>query len=405
MRQQAISRVRGEPTTGDPNDWRTVLGQAAAGAGMPTTPAEPYHPRSIAGATPAEALNIRKEELMQALVRTMPKPDSFMDAQTGAINWEEYNRATTAWQTSIPTLTRTDPNVQSVLERSAADGMGRQVASFAANVTAGQVDTFRRRNDTALEAMQRAYNELVYQPTWGQYREFKAQLDAAETAYANAINAGDRRGAAAAQAEYQRLRDQNKTAYANIVGAVPSLNSQDLMRLIEKRYPGQFTPAELATALEGMQMPSVTEVQRLGMTPEERAAADKTDREIRRDQIYDYERAQRAAATAAKKAAVVNTAIQQYQGFEQMMRQHYGDQIYGAFVEYQFADSLTKKQIAAGLGTIDGSKRGIRTIDQMMAVRHNYLRAHPELKKNWSKLFDDPTLPADDDDQNPETEE
>lgn len=399
MRRKALERIGGTSAQkADPNDWRSLVAQAQQMTGVTPPPGEgdtsgasqqaQYFARSIAGATPREAVAIRKEEVLSAMARTMPQVAQFTDAE-GAINWDGYNQAVAQWNERVPQLARQDAGVRAVVARADADGYGQSVAQFAAGLTSNQVDSYRRRNDSPLEAMQRAYNELVYAPTWGKYREFKSQLDAATTAYSDAINKGDTRAASKAAVEYNKLKDQNKTAFDSIVGSVPAMNANDLMQLVEKRYPGQFTPDQLRQALSGMSMPSVTDVQRNRMTPEARAEADKRNREYAQNDIKYYEQRQRAAAKAAAKRQEQQTAVNQFNAYQQMMVGYYGQQTWDAYQQYQYADSITKGQIAAALGKVGGGKKGVNIITQMEAVEYNYLRANAELRKWWKKTNPD----------------
>lgn len=351
MRQQALAKVQPDQAAAatDPNDWRAVYQQAAtkAGAAPPDAAtsgtAKPYRPRSIAGANPREAINIRREELLAQIAATMPQPGQFTAATSGTVDWDAYNAAVQRWQAGIQQTARQLPAVRQVLMQAERDAPGRgdQLAQFVDGITPQQVDAYRRRNDTPLEAMQRAYFELVYRPAWD--------------AYAKARERGAPGGA----------------AFGGTVGRVPQLNADQLVALVERRYPGQFTRQQLSTALAGINMPSAQQVQRLAMTPEQRAEAEKREAQAKAS-------AARAAAGRQKRAAAQQQAAQEIGQFEQMMKGHYGAEAYAVYVQWQTADPITRQALA----------RQHKQIREMDAVRFNYAKKYDGFKKYYRRSLE-----------------
>ncbi|MFM8332254.1 MAG: hypothetical protein ACKN9T_11240 [Candidatus Methylumidiphilus sp.] len=223
-----------------------VVGQGAGGtaAGSTAGGAAAYVPKSVYGASPAEAVEVRRNEVLKALAASAPKAEAFM-TDTGKVDFDAYKAAVETWRKNLPILAA---NIGTdILAQAQQDGHwnGEQLKAWLGTVDAGMIDDYKRRNDSAAEAAQRAWFELVY----------TKQFDAL------------------AKADPK----ERSTAYAKTVGSVGAMDASALAGLVTQMYGGRWTEAQLGTLLKGMTMPSMVDVIRNNMPADKRALSDARD--------------------------------------------------------------------------------------------------------------------------------
>lgn len=219
------------------SEYQNVIAKLTGQHAPDTAAAQAYRPLSVAGANPKEALDIRRNEAMRFIVQTQPLAEDFTN-EDGSINFEAYNIAVKQWKSNLPMIAAGIPQVFAVLAQADQEGRGQAMRQFLDSLNGQSVDEYRRRNDTALEAVQRAYFERVYQPALDDYRKL--------------ADAGD------------------SEAYDKTIGAVGPMTGAQLLPAVQSMYPGRFAAEELQ-ALGGLQMPAMQQVMRENMSATARA--------------------------------------------------------------------------------------------------------------------------------------
>ena len=195
-----------------------------------------YQPRTTYGATPEEAAQIRREEVLGIVSSAMPHVADFQ--VDGQPDYEAYNAAVAQFFQELPQRMGTDERLAAV-----AGVMGRQPAELLADVDQEEVTTYWRRNDRPLEAAQRVWEDTVYRPAW--------------EAYNRAVEGGMEKG----------------KAYEGIIEAAGKVQATALIARIQQEYPGRWTEEELREALKGTTFPGVGEATTLRKPEEERVLA------------------------------------------------------------------------------------------------------------------------------------
>jgi DNA-binding ferritin-like protein (Dps family) len=232
-RATALSMVRDSDAAGQASDWTQEYKRfTATGEGASATTTIPYRPLSIAGATPDEALNIRKNEIMRYVSRTQPSAEDYMN-DDGEIDFDAYNAAKKEWAKRLPSIALGLREVAQIGMQADKEGMGDELADYVMNLSQADVDTYRQRNDTPAEAAQRAYFDLVYNKTWDKYNQL--------------VQAGT----------------SKSDAYSRTVGAVGPLGTNELAQLVQRKYGDRWSAEELAQGIGNMTMPAMEQV-RLG---------------------------------------------------------------------------------------------------------------------------------------------
>jgi hypothetical protein len=203
----------------------------------PATALQSYKPRSVAGANPTEKLEIRQQEIMQQVSRTQPRAESFMTPQ-GEIDYKAYRMALDEWRGSLGKVAAGLPATQLIMAKATEEGNAATMKQFMAGLTGDQLDQYRWRYDTPLEAAQRTYYEAIYTPV----------MEA-----------------------YVTMRDQGDTeAWDKTIGAVGAIAGPMLADLTNRLYQGRFTPEQLAE-VQRINIPAMAEVMRLNQGPEAKA--------------------------------------------------------------------------------------------------------------------------------------
>ena len=213
----------------------------AVKTGNPAVLDQEYRPLSVAGSTPQEALKIRQDEIMRMVAQRAPKPEDFTSSETG-IDFNSYKIALDKFNNNLGKIVNNIPNVSAVLDVADKDGQGQQLRSWIGRISANDLVQYHGRNDTPLEAAVSAYWDKVYTPTFEQYSKLKA--------------AGD------------------KDAWAKTIGAVPAFNGGMMAKLVEREYPGHFTPEELRDLSTKISMPDMQTVNRNQLSKDAQAKAD-----------------------------------------------------------------------------------------------------------------------------------
>ncbi len=208
-----------------------------------------YRPRSVYGASPEEAAEIRREEVLSIVSGAMPKTAQFKD-EAGEVDYEAYESAVDSFFESLPENLAGDERLAAV-----AAELGGVVGADAdrgdvrpglpvlpvreervvlpedllAGIDREAVEAYWRRNDQPLEAAQSVWEEAVYGPAW--------------EAYNRAVDGGMDKGEA-----YERY----------VEGA--GIDADTLVAQIMEAYPGRWTDKELRKALRGVEFPSAAEV-------------------------------------------------------------------------------------------------------------------------------------------------
>jgi hypothetical protein len=219
------------------SEYQSVIAKLTGQGAPDTQAAQTYRPLSVSGATPKEALDIRRNEAMRFITQTQPLAEDFTN-EDGTINFDAYNIAVKQWKNNLPMIAAGIPQVFEILAKADEEGRGGAVRQYLDSLNGAAVDEYRRRNDTALEAVQRAYFERMYQPALDDYRKL--------------ADAGD------------------SEAYDKTIGAVGPVAGAQLLPVVRGMYPGRFTEEELQT-LGGLRMPAMKDVMRENMSASARA--------------------------------------------------------------------------------------------------------------------------------------
>lgn len=235
-RWAALNRVdRGRPDA--EKDWHVDYQKAMAKlSGVPEAEMQisnlAYKPLSVSGSTPAEAMQTRQSEVMRVVVKTQPRVEAFTGPD-GKIAWDAYNSTVDAWEKQLPMIAKGIPEVYAVLAQSDKEGRGDAVRNWLDNLGATDIETYRRRNDTALEAAQRMYFDGVYSPAMKAYDEASAQ----------------------------GVPD----AWNQTVGSVGAMSGKQIAPLVRQVYGNRFTPEDAAT-LEKLVFPPAVDIMRSNMS-------------------------------------------------------------------------------------------------------------------------------------------
>ena len=236
-RSKALSFVRQrKDASKTQGDWKTEYEntmKALAGVSVPEQIVmdRNYIPRSVVGANPLEAMEIRQNEIVYHVVQTRPTAEAFTD-DSGEIDWAGYRTATEEWKKGLSIMAMSIPAVGRVISAAKAEGRGSQIAQFVLNLKESDLDKYYRRNDDVYEAVQRAYREGLYEDTLQAFAELK--------------EAGD------------------EEAWMKTVGAVGPIQARQLNSYIKKFYGEKFSSAEL-DAVGSLKFPAAEEIRRYNM--------------------------------------------------------------------------------------------------------------------------------------------
>jgi hypothetical protein len=211
--------------------------------------AREYRPLSIAGATPKEALTIRQNEVMRYISATQPTVEAYTK-EDGTIDGQAYSQAVRDWRGNLATIAAGIPQVGMIVDKADTEKSGPALREWLGGLSGKAVDEYRRRNDSPIEAAQRAYFDNVYTPTLDAYRQAK------DGGMANAYDA--------------------------TIGAVGPQTSADLIANVQKLYPGRWTADELQQQIGKMTMPKLTDVMRGNMSEAART------KDAARSEFWDY---------------------------------------------------------------------------------------------------------------------
>jgi phospholipid N-methyltransferase len=235
-RWQAKQRMARGGTAGD-TAWQEDYMRAMAnitGAKMPDMmqPASEYRALSLAGATPEEATQIRRDEAMRQIMQTQPLAENFI-GEDGQIDFAAYRQAADTWRKNLPTIAAGIPAIGAIVAKADSEGRGPSLRRWLDGLNAEAVDAYRRRNDDPLEAFQRVYFERMYQPAMDRYRELQ--------------DAGD------------------PDAWTKTVGALGPVSGDMVVDQIRELYPRRFNEEQLAQVAQ-MSMPPAVDVMRSNMS-------------------------------------------------------------------------------------------------------------------------------------------
>ena len=220
---------------------------------------EGYRPWSVWGAGPEEERGIREEEVLAAISGSekRPRSEDFMDEETGEVDYEAYQAAKDRFFENL---------VQEMSDSERLARIGREmgyrdryeaVEALVGGLTLEDVETYWRRNDSALQAAQRVWEETVYGAAWEAYNE---------ALEGRVIR---RRGGRAIRGQGMSKGD----AYEKFIEGAGPTDAVELLQEIQAAYPERWTEEELREALAGVEFPSVEEVNLLRKPEEEQALA------------------------------------------------------------------------------------------------------------------------------------
>lgn len=218
------------------SEYQRVIAEVLGGD-VATAEQMEYRPRSVAGATPSEATQIRREEVMRFLSERYPEATAFT-REDGTIDYDAYRAAVAEFGRALPLVAVADKRVQGVLAQADKEGRGTALRKWIAELSRSDIEEYWRRNDSPAEAAQRAYFDLVYKPV----------MDA-----------------------YRRLRDEgDPQAWDKSVAVIGELDGRQLAGLVRELYGDKrFTEEQLAE-LAQMRMPAMQDVMRANMSDEAR---------------------------------------------------------------------------------------------------------------------------------------
>jgi hypothetical protein len=228
----------------DQASWQDELQKAltgAAGIDAPNAPVD-YRPVSVAGASPKEAMTIRQNEVMRFISDTRPLAENFISVDTGEIDFDTYNMAVAEWEKNLPRIALGLPQVAAVVAQADGERHGPALRQWLGKLNTSDLANYRQRNDTPVEAAQRAWFDGVYTPTFAAYRKLK--------------DAGD------------------EQAYEKTIGAVGPMDGQQLAEIVKRVYGPRWGDQELADNLRAMQMPALTDVMKANQSPQARAKSE-----------------------------------------------------------------------------------------------------------------------------------
>ena len=219
-RSQAIDAIG----AGKVGDWKSIYAKAVAvlTGQQPedAAAAQTYQARSIAGASPAEAEQIRKDEVARYVGATRPQFEQFQTSG-GQPDYAAYSAAIAQWETLLPRIAAQSPMVAQVVAQAKADG--KDISGFVKTISQADIQAYWSRSDSPVEAAQRAYFDQVYTPA---------------------------------------MTTAKKGTKVNVArlpqgGAV---DTAGLIALVQKQYPGRWTNEELKAQLGSMAMPDLKTV-------------------------------------------------------------------------------------------------------------------------------------------------
>jgi hypothetical protein len=94
---------------------------------------------------------MRQQEAMRAIVRTQPRAEAFTGPD-GQIDFTSYNSARDAWEKALPTISKGIPEVFAIVGQADKEGRGAALRAWLDKLGPDQLDEYRRRSDTPLEA-------------------------------------------------------------------------------------------------------------------------------------------------------------------------------------------------------------------------------------------------------------
>lgn len=300
--------------------WQQAYAKAVAAVTGMSAPADiatsgNYVPRSVAGANPAEARTIRQQEIMRAVMATRPQVEQFDNG--GVPDFAAWRTAVNDWEKRLPQIAGQLPLVATVL----ATPEGQPLTDFVAGMTGADVAEYLRRNDSPVEAAQRAYYELVFNP--------------------------------ALERDGERLKSPGEIGQK--LEAIAPVDTDGLVTLVERLYGDRWNADDLKANLAGMRMPDGMTVYRnsLSGAGQER---------------FDTAQTPEARARAAKNAQLKAARAE----LQQTITDQFGPQGWEALQAYENASGADAKAKV---------RRTTPQLNQILRVRLKLERARENGKK------------------------
>lgn len=197
---------------------------------------------STYAATPEEADRIRQDQLVSAVRDAEPKLDSYTDPETGEMDYDAWRAAKAEFYEKLDQRMIGDPVVAMM---GAEQGLNPKEAatSLLGSVTEGSVISYRRRNDSPLQAAQRIWAEELYGKAWEAYRI--------------AVDEGM----------------DNGEAYETFIKGLPEIPATALIAEVQRQYADRWEETELLDAYGDLTFPAGDDAHMLKKPVEEQMIA------------------------------------------------------------------------------------------------------------------------------------
>lgn len=206
---------------------------------------------SVYGATPEERAKRRREQVLSVVSASLPAFEAYIDPQTGEVDYGAWEKAQADYYKDLIEQLTDHPLIAQLAQEAGATDIEAFARETLGPITEKDVQAYRRRNDTPLEAAQRTYGEL-YSMAW--------------EAYNKAVEGGEDKG----------------RAYRTYIEGLPALTGGALIQAIRKEYPGRWSEQELREELATVQFPSGADTHML-RKPQVEQELDKA-----RSEFYDW---------------------------------------------------------------------------------------------------------------------
>jgi hypothetical protein len=203
---------------------------------------------SVYGATPQEAAEIRRDDLLAAVSMAMPHTEDFVDPD-GLVDYDAYDMARQRFLDNLVAEMAGDQTVMAMrTEFDKSERVSPEVVNeVLSDITLEDLEDYWQRNDTPLEAVQRVWMEEEYRPAWDKYHQ--------------AVDGGM----------------ETSEAYDAYIEPLGDIEADDLIPAVLREYSDRWSRQELQQAYQGVTFPPVGRATTLRKPPEERARSEAAD--------------------------------------------------------------------------------------------------------------------------------
>jgi len=202
---------------------------------------------SVFGATPQEAAQRRKEQLLSVVAEHEPNLSDYTD-ENGTPDYDAWREATDRYYAELPERLRSDPVVAALAAEQVALAEGEEPTSeLLRTVSREEVERYYERNASPEELAQRIWSD-IYSEAWKKYRE--------------AVDGGTKAS----------------TAFQRYIENLPAIRGRSLAAEVSRRSEGRITVEQAREALAEIEFPSGAEAWRLKKPEAERRVAEAQDK-------------------------------------------------------------------------------------------------------------------------------